>query len=193
MDPFTHIKSVMAIVLGLSLAHLIQASLNLVLYPGKKKPYWVHGLWVFYVFLVILHFWWWEYNLTGIKVWSFLEYIFVTLYIINFYAIAYVIFPIHVTDYEDSYEVYFYSRKKWFFGFMAFSFLLDVIDTLIKGKQYFVHSAGPVYDIRVAIHFILCLLAMKINNKKFHAALVIFFILFEIFFIVYWMPYIGHE
>ena len=47
MDPFTHIKSVLAIVLGLSLAHLIQASLNLLLQRGKKKPYWVHMLWVY--------------------------------------------------------------------------------------------------------------------------------------------------
>jgi hypothetical protein len=67
MDPFTHIKSVLAIVLGLSIAHLLQTSLNLVLHPGKKKSYWVHLLWVFYVFLIILHFWWWEYNLRGSK------------------------------------------------------------------------------------------------------------------------------
>lgn len=70
MDPLNHIKSVLAIVLGLSLAHLIQASLNLLLHRGKKKPYWVQMFWVFYVFLLILHFWWWEYNFTGIKVWT---------------------------------------------------------------------------------------------------------------------------
>jgi hypothetical protein len=192
MDPFTHIKSVIAVVLGLSLAHLIQASLNLVLHPAKKKPYWIHALWVFYVFLMILHFWWWEYNLTGIKVWSFLEYIFVTLYIINFYAIAYVTFPNNIADYEDSYEIYFYSRKKWFFGFLGFSFLLDIVDTLIKGKQYFLHS-GLIYDVRVVLHVLLCLLAMRINNRKFHAALVIFFILYEIVYIANSMPYIGHQ
>jgi hypothetical protein len=190
MDPFTHIKSVLAIVLGLSLAHLLQASLNLVLHPGKKKAYWVHLLWVLYVFLMILHFWWWEYNLTGIKVWSFAEYLFVTLYIINFYAIAFVIFPQQITDYNDSYLQYFYSKKNWFFSFLGFSFLLDIIDTLIKGKQYFFHS-GAEYDLHIMISIILCLLAIKINNKTFHAVLVIFFILYEIVYIARSIPYIG--
>jgi hypothetical protein len=191
MDPFTHIKSVLAIVLGLSIAHLLQSTLNLVLHRGNKKAYWVHMLWVFYVFLIILHFWWWEYNLTGIKIWSFLEYLFVTLYIINFYAIAYVIFPSNITDYQDSYRVYFYSRKNWFFAFLGFSFLLDIVDTLIKGKQYFMHS-GTEYEMRILLHIVLCLLAIKFDNKKFQAALVIFFIAYEIFYIAWSIPYIGN-
>ena len=64
-------------------------------------------LWVFYVILLILHFWWWEYNLNSIKIWSFPEYLFVTLYTTNDYAIAWVIFPNNISDYEDSYEIYF--------------------------------------------------------------------------------------
>jgi hypothetical protein len=168
----------------------LQSTLNLVLHPGKKKPYWIQLLWAIYVFLIILHFWWWEFNLTGIKIWSFFMYLFVTLYIINFYAIAYVVFPNNISDYEDSYELYFYSRKKWFFGFLGFCFLLDIIDTLIKGKQYFFRS-GLEYDMRIILHIILCLLAIKIDNKKFQAALVLFFILYEIIYIARSLPYIG--
>jgi len=190
MDPFTHIKSVLAIVLGLSLAHLIQASLNILLHRGNKKPYWVQMLWVFYVFLLILHFWWWEYNLTGIKVWTFLEYMFVTLYIINYYAIAYVIFPNNISEYDDSYQNYFYARKNWFFSFLGFSFLLDVIDTLIKGRQYFSHS-GSEYDARILVSIVLCLLGIRISNRKFQSALVIFFIIYEMVYIARTTSYIG--
>jgi hypothetical protein len=190
MDPFTHIKSVLAIVLGLSLTHLLQGTLNLVLHPGKKKSYWVQLLWVFYVFLLILHFWWWEYKLTGIKVWSFAEYLFVTLYIINYYAIAWVIFPSNISEYEDSYETYFYARKNWFFSFLGFSFLLDVIDTLIKGREYFMHS-GVEYDIRILVHIALCLLAIRISNRKFQAALVILFIVYEISYIARAYEFLG--
>jgi hypothetical protein len=190
MDPFTHIKSVLAIVLGLSLAHLLQGTLNLVLNPGKKKGYWIHYSWVFYIFLMILHFWWWEFNLTAIKRWSFLEYLFVTLYIINFYAIVYVIYPNNLSDYGDSYKNYFYSRRKWFFSFLGFSFLLDIIDTLIKGKQYFFHS-GSEYDFRILLSTLLCIISIKISNRNFHAFLVVFFILYEIFYITRSIPYIG--
>jgi hypothetical protein len=129
-------------------------------------------------------------SLTGIKVWTFLEYILVTLYIINYYAIAFVIFPNNVSEYEDSYQLYFYSRKNWFYSFLGFSFLLDVIDTLIRGRQYFSHS-GSEYDARILLSIILCLLGIKIDNKKFQSALVIFFIIYEIVYIARTASSIG--
>jgi len=49
----------------------------------------------------------------------------------------------------------------------------------------------PEYDIRIVISILLCLLGMKINNKKFHATLVIFFILYEIVYIARTAPAIG--
>ena len=113
-----------------------------------------------------------------------------TLYIINYYAIAYVIFPNNITEYEDSYKTYFYARKNWFFSFLGFSFLLDVIDTLLKGRQYFSHS-GWEYDTRIILSFILCLFGMKINNRTFQSALVIFFIIYEIIYISRTASYIG--
>jgi hypothetical protein len=191
MDAFNHIKSVLGIVLGLSIAHLLQGTLNLFLHPGRKKRYWVHLLWVLYVFLLILHFWWWEYKLNSIKVWNFAEYLLVTLYIINYYAIAWVIYPKEMNDYDESYEQYFYARKNWFFGFLGFSFLLDILDTVIKGSDYF-HQLGIEYFLRNAIHAILCLLAMKINNRKFQACIVILFIVYEIFYIGRLYAYIGN-
>jgi hypothetical protein len=101
-----------------------------------------------------------------------------------------VIFPNNVSDYEDSYQLYFYSRKNWFYSFLGFSFLLDVIDTLIRGRQYFSHS-GSEYDARILLSIILCLLGIKIDNKKFQSALVIFFIIYEIVYIARTASSIG--
>jgi len=80
-------------------------------------------------------------------------------------------------------ENYFYSRKKWFFGVLAFSYMMDSIDTLLKGKQYAI-GFGAEFPLRNTIHFILCIVAIKVNNKKFHAALVILFLLYELSFIL---------
>ncbi len=100
------------------------------------------------------------------------------------------IFTTNISEYEDSYKTYFYSRKNWFFAFLGFSFLLDVIDTLIKGKAYFIHS-GVEYDIRILTHIALCLLAIRISNKKFQAALVILFIVYEISYIARAYEFLG--
>lgn len=181
MEEFLHIKSVIGIILGLSLTHLIKGSVFFIQHPGRKKSYFVHLLWVFYVFLLIIHFWWWEFNLKLVTQWNFLDYIFIISYILLYYLLCAILYPDDIKDYKG-YEEYFYSRKNWFFAVLAVCFLADVIDTLLKGHSYFL-ALQTAYYVRIISHVALCLAAIKINNKEFHTFLALFFIAYEIFFI----------
>jgi hypothetical protein len=182
MDTFGHIKSVIVIILGLSIAKLLQGAVKLIQHPGRTRIYWVHLLWALYLFLLLIHFWWWEYGLKDISAWSFQSYFFLVLYITMFYTLCALLFPDDLKDYKG-YEDYFFSRKKWFFGVLAISFLADTVDTLMKGKDYFL-QATLEYPIRNFVHFTLCVAAMWIPNRKFHAALVLLFILYELSYIL---------
>jgi hypothetical protein len=177
MDPFSHIKVVLGILLGLSIRHLLNGAVKLVQHPDRNPTYWVHLLWTFYLFLLMIHFWWWEFHLTAIRHWLFPEYFFVIVYIILYYVLCALLYPDDLKDYKG-FRDYFYSRKKWFFSILAASYAVDVVDTLIKGRDYFNHF-GPEYPIRNTVHFLLCLVAIKVNSPRFHAALVILFILYE--------------
>lgn len=182
MDTFGHIKSVIVIILGLSIAKLLQGAVRLIQHPERTRPYWVHLLWALYVFLLLTHFWWWEYRLKIVAEWSFQSYFFVILFITLYYTLCALLFPDDVKDYNNEYEAYFYSRKKWFFGVLAISFLADVVDTVLKGKDYFLQATWE-YPIRNTVHFLLCVVAMWVSDKRFHAMLVIFFILYELSYI----------
>lgn len=46
MDFFNHIKTVISIILGLSIGCLLNGTVKFVQHPGRTKPYWVHLLWV---------------------------------------------------------------------------------------------------------------------------------------------------
>jgi len=183
METFEYIKSVISIILGLSLAKLLQSAVKLVQHPGRTRPYWVHLLWSLYIFLVLVHFWWWEYNLKKVSSWSFEAYFFLIIYITTYFTICALLWPDDVKDYEDRWEDYFYSRKKWFFAVLAFSFVADVVDTLLKGHNYFL-QATVEYPVRNALHFGLCIVAMYVSNRRFHAVLVILFILYELTYIL---------
>jgi hypothetical protein len=182
MDFFSHIKSVIGIILGLSITHLLKGAAKQIQHPGRNKPYWVHNLWAFYMFLLLLHFWWWEFNLHDIKHWLFLEYFFVIFYIVIYYSVCALLYPEDLNDYKD-YNDYFYSRRKWIFGILGASYLLDMVDTFIKGHAYYSHYTLE-YPIRNISHFVLCMVAMKVNNKIFHAMLVILFIVYEFSYIL---------
>lgn len=181
MEEFSHIKSIIAIILGLSLTHLIKGSVNFIQHPGRKKTYLIHLLWVFYVFLLIIHFWWWEFNLKLIVQWNFADYIFIISYILLYYLLCAILYPDDLKDYKG-YEDYFYSRKNWFFAILAVCFLADIIDTSLKGNAYFL-SHQTEYYVRNISHFVLCLAATQIKDIRFHSVLVVFFIVFEIIFI----------
>ncbi|MCD9854298.1 hypothetical protein LUD75_06255 [Epilithonimonas sp. JDS] len=181
MQEFDHVKSIFGIILGLGLTHLIKGSVIFIQHPGRKKFYFVHFLWVLYVFLSIVHFWWWEINLKLISKWNFSEYIFLISYILLFYLLCAILYPEDLKDY-NSYEDYFYSRKNWFFGILAICFLADMVDTALKGDHYFL-SSQPLYYVRISSHFILSLIAIKVRNKTFHTALAVFFIAFEVLYI----------
>lgn len=169
-------------ILGLSLTHLIRGTAKFVQHPQREKIYWVHMLWVFYIFLLLIHFWWWEYKLTTLKDWSFPVYFFVIGYIMLYFVLCALLYPDDVKEYQG-YEGYFYSRKKWFYGVLAASFVADIIDTLIKGKEYFLHF-GLEYPIRNITHLVLCLVAIRVSNKKYHAFLAVIFIVYELSYIL---------
>ena len=138
--------------------------------------------WSFYVFLLMVHFWWWEWHLTRITHWTFPAYFFVIIYIIVYYVICALLYPDDLKDY-NGFRDYFYSRRKWFFGLLGASFVLDVVDTLMKGVDYYRHF-GVEYPIRNAVHVVLCLVAMRTSNPRFHGVLVIVFLLYEISYIL---------
>ncbi|QOG03282.1 hypothetical protein [Flavobacterium sp. MDT1-60] len=182
MEELTHIKSVIGIILGLSLTHLIKGSVIFIQHPGRKKVYFVHSLWVFYVFLLIIHFWWWEFNLKLITEWYFIDYFFIICYILIYYLLCAILYPDDLRDYTG-YEDYFYSRKNWFFAILAISYIADMIDTAIKGGNYFLYNQTEYY-IRIATHVVLCLIAIKYHNKVFHTILAILFIVYELSYIL---------
>ena len=181
MEEFMHIKSIIAIILGLSLTHLIKGSVNFIQHPGRKKFSLLHFLWVVYIFLLIIHFWWWEFNLKLVIQWNFADYLFIITYIMLYYLLCAILYPDDLKDYKG-YEDYFFSRKNWFFSVLALCFTADIVDTFLKGNNYFLATI-PEYFPRIIAHILLCIMAVLIKNKTFHYVLAVVFILYEISFI----------
>jgi len=184
MDFFNHIKTVISIILSLGLGSLLNGTVKFIQHPGRTKPYWVHLLWVLYLFLLMIHFWWWEYGLRDVRIWTFTEYIFIIMYIILYFTLCQLLYPSDVKDYDDNYKNYFFSRKKWFFLLLIVIYFIDIFDTLIKGPVY-LEKLMPLYAIRMVSHISLCALFafLKTRRSGWYGGMVMFFILFELYFI----------
>jgi hypothetical protein len=139
-DLYQHVRVVISIIVGLCITTLLSGFARFVQHPKRDKVSILHLGWAASLLLAIIHFWWWEFRLTLIQQWTFAIYFFVILYAILFYSLCTLLFPSDLRDYSG-YEEYFLSRRRWFFGFLAATYIADVIDTNLKGSAYF-HSFG---------------------------------------------------
>jgi hypothetical protein len=181
-DLLLHIRVVISIIVGLCITTLLSGFARFVQHPKRAKVSILHLGWAASLLLWVIHFWWWEFRLTLVPQWTFAIYFFVILYAILFYFLCTLLFPSDLKDYAG-YEDYFLSRRKWFFGFLAATFIADVIDTSLKGSDY-LHSFGLEYPIRIAVSLAVCCIAMFTKNRRIQLTLLAVSLLYQISFIV---------
>jgi hypothetical protein len=163
-DLYLHVRVVISIIVGLCITTLLSGFARFVQHPRRERVSILHLGWAASLLLWIIHFWWWEFRLSMVQTWTFASYFFVILYAILFYFLCTLLFPSDLKDYAN-YEDYFISRRKWFFGFLAATFLADVIDTSLKGSSY-LHSFGIEYPIRIIVNLLICAIAISTSNRR---------------------------
>jgi len=179
-DPnqFIHVRTVLSMVVSLALARLLSGLARFAQHPQRLRVYGVHLLWVAFMLVMLLHFWWWEFALSRVPEWHFGSFAFVVGYSAMLYLLSAILFPDDIREYTG-YRDYFMSRRRWFFGFLALVFLLDVIDTRLKGIGY-LHAQGIEYGLRTTGGVLLCGVAMKVRDPRFHWALAIGMLAYEV-------------
>lgn len=143
---FVHIRIIIGMILGISVARLVSGATRFLQHPGKERIYPVHFAWVICIFLFIIHFWWFEFALSQTKTWTFSLYFLLILYSIVFVMLSAMMFPDNMSEYKG-FRDYFSQRRVWFYGLLLLLFGVDVIDTIIKGQKYY-HHYGIAYPIR---------------------------------------------
>ena len=181
-DIFPHIRIVMGMVIGLGVTRLLSGTARIVQHPSRTPVYAVHLGWTLSVLLMLVHFWWWEFGLYAIENWTFGKYLFIIFYAITLFLLCALLFPDSMLDYT-SYEDYFYSRRAWFLGLLGFTYLLDVIDTLLKGPEHFARF-GNEYLFRTPVFVALCVAAILVRDRRFHIAFVAATLIYQISFIL---------
>ena len=171
MEMFEYVAVLTSIIAGLGIANLLQGLARLIQHPGQDRVYWVHLGWVLYTFLYVVHWWWFEFRLGSVEVWTIQLYWFLVLYAVALYLECALLFPASLADY-DGFREYFYSRRGWFFGLWALIGALDVGDSWLKGGEH-LSSLGSNYLVGQGIFLALFLVAARTRNERFHAALVI--------------------
>jgi hypothetical protein len=179
---YLHIRVVISIIVGLCITTLLNGFARFVQHPKRAKISILHLGWAVSLLLWIIHFWWWEFRLALVTQWTFAIYFFIIFYAILFYFLCTLLFPSDLQDYSG-YEEYFLSRRYWFFGILAATFVADIVDTNLKGSPY-LHSLGVAYPIRIAVGLAVCSIALFTRSRRVQLALLTVSLLYQVFYIL---------
>lgn len=175
---YIHVRILLGMIVGLGLTHLLRHVARIVERPQAHRVYGVHLLWAGFMFVYVLHFWWWQFSLSHQAHWNFTLYLFVTLYALLLYLLCALVFPESLAD-GVGYRDYYYGRRRWFFGLLAVMFVVDAGDTLIKGSAY-VQQLGSEYWVRNAAFVLASLVAVVTRIPCYHGGFAVAALLYEL-------------
>lgn len=181
---FPHIRIVMGMIIGLGMARLLSGIAQVLQHSGHKHFYGLRVIWAVWLLIELIFFWWWQFRLFEILQWRFSLYAFVIFYAIVLYLLCSTLFPEHVSSQLDNRNAFFRQRV-WFFGLMAISYLVDVVDTWLKVGNNELYPPFMIreYLFRTPIFVILCLIAMRTKRLSYH----VFFIAISLIYQVSWI------
>jgi|SRR6476659_3227473 len=183
-DIFIHVRVLLGVVLGLALSRMLAGLTTFVQHPGRKPLYSAHLIWIATIIVMAVHFWWWEFALIRIQPWHFELFAFVLAYAFLFCLLAAMLVPNDIAGYE-SYGDYFISRRHWFFGLLALTIPVDLIDTFAKGPSYLA-SLGMEYPFRLIGLGLLCVICVWTKDRRIHTALAAIYLLYYLSWILRW-------
>lgn len=167
-ETFTHIRIIIGMILGISVSRLVVGISRFMQHPVPEKIYPTHLCWVFFILLYIVHFWWYELSLARIQIWSFSTYFFLIIYTSTFVILAAILFPDRMGKYRG-FKDYMQARRKAFYSVLFTLSVLDVIDTLIKGEDYYIFY-GWGYHLRILILIVGSFIAIFTSSERYQLA-----------------------
>jgi len=177
-EQFYHVRVVMGIVIGLGLTRLLNGTSRFVQHPRRQAVYLVHLGWVGWTMLLMVHFWWWQFWLAATPRWTFGMYLFVIAYVVLLFLLCTFLYPDDLSDYAG-YKDFFLSRRRWFFGLVAATFVFDFVDTLLKGAEHYA-IFNDEYLVRLPVCLVLCAIAIATRNRWFHGGFVVASLVYEV-------------
>lgn len=179
---FPHVRIVLGMVIGLGITRMLAGVAGFIQHPGRYKVSLLHMLWAVSILVELILFWWWEFGLSRIDRWTFDIFIFVIGYAVVLYLLAALLFPDNIAEY-GGYEDFFLKRRHWFFAILGTTFVFDVIDTLIKGADYFTRLSVD-YLVQVPIGLALCIVGWISANRNVQIAVALVHLTYQAYWIV---------
>lgn len=170
LSPFEFVSVLISIILGLGITQIVTGIADIIHHWKRVKLYWPHTLWMVIIFFLHIQEWWNIYDLRTIDTWRLPTFLFISLYPINLFILARLLFPAHShNDIELDYkDFYLTNYKKFFVVIVCFAFLSAVENFALAGEGI----EGVALQIVIIVVLGLASLSQRVNEWV-HKAIVV--------------------
>lgn len=115
MQAFEFLMIVVSIIIGLGITQLLSGVVRIL--RTELKPYWIHELWVVYVFLNLVEYCWSLFDLESRSDWVFIDLLALLTPPVLLYLVASLLFP--PPGSRSDLASFYYEHRKPVFGLLA--------------------------------------------------------------------------
>ena len=190
-EAFNYVAVLVSIIIGLGVTRILTGLSDAIQVGNRPRAYWVHTVWMFNMLIDLMLFWWVLYRWNTVPQWTFFIFLWVNVAPILLYLSSGVLCPAELEktgspDWRD----YYYRNRRGFFFVVGTIWPLDIIDTLLKGKQHFIDQ-GALYLPTIILWTVGNFAAGLTKNERYHAIWAIVFPLSQITYIILQLLRLG--
>ena len=168
MDEFGYLSVIISVILGLSIAQLLQGISQVINARDRVCLYWPTMGWAILFLLVDIQAWWAMFGYRNLHTWTFVQFTVVLVEAILLYLLAAIVFPSIPDEGEIDLRRNYFRHAGWFFGFLV----VLLLDSLLKT---FVISGSLPGKTDLGFHLFwitTASIAAVTRNERYHQAFV---------------------
>ena len=168
MDEFGYLSVIISVILGLSIAQLLQGIGQIINARDRVRIYWPAMGWAVLLLLIDIQAGWAMFGYRNRHNWTFIQFTIVLLEAIMLYLLASIVLPNIPSEGEVDLRSNYFRHAGWFFG----SLVVLLLDSLLKSV---VVSGGLPGEPDLGFHLFwitTALIAVFVRNERYHKAFV---------------------
>jgi hypothetical protein len=175
VDQFGYLSVIISVILGLSIAQLLQGISQVINARDRVRIYWPTMGWTVLLLLVDIQAWWAMFGYRNLHSWTFVQFTVVLLEAIMLYLLAALVLPGIPNEGEVDLRSNYFRHARWFFG----SLVVLLLDSLLKSVVVSGSLPGKT-DLGFHLFWIaIAFIASVTRNERYHKAFVcLSFVLF---------------
>jgi hypothetical protein len=194
MNQFEYVMIPIGIICGLAIANLL-GGVGKTVYRlsgrgSRIQTSWVHATWVLNIAFWIFAYWWYQFSLSELQVWTLGGYLSSLVFPVVLYVQSVILVPHRFDEIEDIGE-YFLDTRIWFFGLLLLANGADILDGLFASGLEYLSGLGASLFVVVAGAVIASVVGMLTKNLRVHLVMGLLFFAAQVWQMFNDHPFLG--